>query len=209
MRDTTFGNRLKSLRSVLGKNQKDFAEYVNIPQPSLSAYENDKNSPTLDVLIQIADKCGVSIDWLCGRTNSTINITNLSDIVDVLFQISETNEIGCEITIHDKIENGLDLETANETDDRYRWWTQLKFYGNDKDYPYNADICCIIKKVNNIMTDLKSFGLSKEDYEIAKEHAINHYSLPLTQKQIPNLSRKERLKKHLEYLKENEENEEA
>ncbi|MCI8401340.1 MAG: helix-turn-helix transcriptional regulator [Lachnospiraceae bacterium] len=33
--------------------QQEFAELVNIPQPSISAYENDRNSPNMDVLINI------------------------------------------------------------------------------------------------------------------------------------------------------------
>ena len=44
------GQRIKSLRFTLGKSQKEFAEFLGIPQPSMSAYENGKNSPTIDVV---------------------------------------------------------------------------------------------------------------------------------------------------------------
>lgn len=36
--------RLKYLRSIIKKTQKEFAEFLGIPQPSISAYENGKNN---------------------------------------------------------------------------------------------------------------------------------------------------------------------
>ncbi len=63
-----FGKRLKILReSVLGKTQKELSELLGIPQPTLSSYENGRNIPTIDVAIHIAEKCNISLDWLCGR----------------------------------------------------------------------------------------------------------------------------------------------
>lgn len=47
-------------------SQKDFEDFLSIPQPSLSAYENNRNLPTIDVLINIAKKCYILLDWLCG-----------------------------------------------------------------------------------------------------------------------------------------------
>ncbi len=35
-------------------SQKEFALLLNIPQSLLSAYENNRNSPTMEVLINIA-----------------------------------------------------------------------------------------------------------------------------------------------------------
>lgn len=61
-----FGKNLKKLRSTMNMKQKEFAELLGIPQPSISAYENGRNQPTLDVLITIALRCNISIDWLCG-----------------------------------------------------------------------------------------------------------------------------------------------
>ena len=55
MNNKTVSERLKYLRSINKKTQKEFAEFLGIPQPSMSAYENGKNNPTIDVLI---DKIG-------------------------------------------------------------------------------------------------------------------------------------------------------
>lgn len=199
------GQRIKSLRFALGKSQKAFAEFLGIPQPSMSAYENGKNSPTIDVVMDIAEKCNVSLDWLCGRDEKN-QIRSLSDIADFFYQLlCETNEIGCEIVVHDHIENGMDIEKEGETDDRFRWWTQLKFYGNDKRYPFNRDMCSILRKVNETNEDIVSYSCTPESYERDKESIVNYYTLPVTKKKIPEMSRDERLKKHIEYLKEHNE----
>lgn len=65
---------MKYLRSINKKTQKEFAEFLGIPQPSMSAYENGKNNTTIDVLIDIADKCNVPLDWLAKRSDYTFSL---------------------------------------------------------------------------------------------------------------------------------------
>ena len=201
MKASDFGERIKTLRLALGQSQKEFAKFIGIPQPSMSAYENGKNNPTIDVLINIADKCNVSVDWLCGRQND-ITLSTMSSVANFLYNLMETNEIGCNITVHDHIENSSGMEKENETDDRFRWWTSLTFYGNDARYKYNGDVCQIISKVNENIADLESYAIPKESYDTEKEKTVDYYNLPLTQKTYPQLSREERMRKHIEFLKE-------
>ena len=202
LKTTDFAERIKTLRFSLGKSQKEFAEFIGIPQPSMSAYENGKNNPTLEVLINIADKCNVSLDWLCGR-QTEFALTDLSDVANFFYGLVETNEIGCDIVVHDHIENGLDIEEEGETDDRYRWWTRLTFYGNDSRFSYNGSVCEIIKKVKDNIGDLESYSIPHDSYNTTKEKTINRYSLPLTKKEFPELSREERLRRHIDFLKKN------
>ena len=112
MKASDFGERIKTLRLSLGQSQKEFAKFIGIPQPSMSAYENGKNNPTIDVLINIADKCNVSVDWLCGRQND-ITLSTMSSVANFLYNLMEINEIGCNITVHDHIENSSGMEKEN------------------------------------------------------------------------------------------------
>ncbi len=200
----TFGSRLKLLRTKLSMTQKEFAQHLGIPQPSLSSYENGKNSPTIDVVMQIAETCNISLDWLCGR-DSKFTLGNLGDVADFFYQLLvETKDINCDLVVHDKLTNGTNIETIDETDDKSRWWTRLTFYGNDKKHTLNPDICNIVKKVSEAKSDIESFSCSPESYEAEKKRTIDYYTYPLTKKEMPELSRDERLKKHIEYLKKNE-----
>ena len=60
------GQRIKLLRSGLKLNQTTFAESIGITQSTLSSYENGNVAPSTDVLLTIAIKYHISLDWLFG-----------------------------------------------------------------------------------------------------------------------------------------------
>lgn len=194
MNNTTLGDKLQYLRKDMSLSQKDFADFLGIPQPSLSAYENNRNSPTVDVLINIAKKCNISLDWLCGISSSKHTLSSLSDIADVLYALLETEDIKLDIEIHDHLPNDEETETE-------KWYTSITVYGNDTKHEHNASLCNIIRKVTNDFDDLESYSLSKEMYDLAKEKTKDYYTLPLKQKRFPKLSREERVKKHIDLIK--------
>ena len=75
------------------------------------------------------------------------------------------------------------------------------FYGNDKEHAFNADVCNILKELSDNLFDLESYSITKEQFDSMKNKSVEYYSLPLTQKEFEELSRDERVKKHIEYLK--------
>ena len=115
-KDNIFGIRLKNLRQVIMKQtQKEFSDFIGIPQSTLSTYESGRNKPTLEMAISIANKCNVSIDWLCGREKRA-TIHSLGDLMSILFQIYEAREFSCKTTIHDNV----DIEETGEFYDALR-----------------------------------------------------------------------------------------
>lgn len=193
MKNITLGERIQILRKNMNMSQKVFAEFLEIPQPSLSAYENNRNSPTVDVLINMANKCHISLDWLCGISTFQHQLASLSDVSDFLYSLLETNEIGAEIEIHNHLYDDIETETE-------RWYTRLTFYGNDNNYKYNGDLCNMIKKISNDFKELESYAVSKEMYDLAKEKTREYYLLPLTKKEFPDLDYEELLKKRYDYI---------
>jgi transcriptional regulator with XRE-family HTH domain len=61
-----FSTRLSTLRGDRTKQQ--FANTLGIPQNTYLRYEDAKDTtlPKIDVLAQIAKRCGVSADWMLG-----------------------------------------------------------------------------------------------------------------------------------------------
>ncbi len=196
MSENTVAERLKYLRSINKKTQKEFAEFLGIPQPSMSAYENGKNNPTIDVLIDIADKCNVSLDWLAGRSDYTFGLSSMRDFVLFMYELAMKKEIGFKIIVEDKFPN--DLETEEN-----KWNVKLVFYGNDKEHPFNADVCNILKELSDNLFDLESYSITKDQFDSMKNKSVEYYTLPLTQKEFEELTRDEILKKRIEYLKKN------
>jgi transcriptional regulator with XRE-family HTH domain len=60
----TLGRRIAECRERLGLTQSEFAQRAGISVTFLSEVENDKRKPGTDVILQIADALGVSIDYL-------------------------------------------------------------------------------------------------------------------------------------------------
>lgn len=84
-----FSERLKKLRNSLNITQKDFAEKIGITASALSAYENNLKNPSIAVAKRIAETFGISIDWLCGLTETMNNSNNpqtYSDVINLLIK---------------------------------------------------------------------------------------------------------------------------
>jgi len=89
-----FAIRLKKLRNEMGMTQKDFSEIVGCTSTTLSAYENTLKKPSLDIVRDIAVKCHVSIDWLCGLTDRESyedKIETYTDVINVLLELQKVD----------------------------------------------------------------------------------------------------------------------
>jgi len=60
--------RIRDLREDADLKQKDVAEYLHCSQVSYSYYEIDRRAIPVEVLIQLADFYGVTLDYLVGRS---------------------------------------------------------------------------------------------------------------------------------------------
>ncbi|KJZ83191.1 helix-turn-helix domain-containing protein [Clostridium butyricum] len=84
------GERIKLLRKEQGITQDQLAEYINVSRSSVNGYENDGVEPSLNVLVKIADRFNVSLDYLLERTEEKYNINILdTDTKDFLLKVIE------------------------------------------------------------------------------------------------------------------------
>ncbi|MEQ9617722.1 MAG: helix-turn-helix domain-containing protein [Deltaproteobacteria bacterium] len=58
------GERIKAVRQEFGISQKVFGEGIGIADSYVSEIESGKKTPSLTILLAIAFKYGVSLDWL-------------------------------------------------------------------------------------------------------------------------------------------------
>ncbi len=70
------GKRLKSLRESEHKSQQEVCSALNIEQSTLANYENDKRTPKIDILINLAEYYHVSVDYILGITDQPNKISN-------------------------------------------------------------------------------------------------------------------------------------
>ena len=68
-----FCERLRCLRDERGYTQQNLAEILHVSKNSISHYELGISMPSVDILIQIADIFGVSLDYLLCRSDCNIS----------------------------------------------------------------------------------------------------------------------------------------
>ncbi len=70
-----FSERLKTLRGKA--NKAAFSKLLGFSPPVYQRYEEGR-IPSAENLSVIAERCGVSVDWLLGREEKLHNLTNLT-----------------------------------------------------------------------------------------------------------------------------------
>lgn len=200
MSELKFGERIREVRKNAGCSQKEFCAMLDIPQSTLSAYETDRMQPTVASLVNIATKFNVSLDWLCGIEKSVSTFGTMGDALGSVYDLAEIAGLKIDFKINDHLPN--DTGTANE-----RWFVQMTVYGNDSANPNNADFCNGVRQISENISDLESYSISNETYETEKARLKEYYSRPVSRKEFPELSREERQKKHIEWVKEHFNNE--
>lgn len=195
MSELKFGERIREVRKNAGCSQKEFCAMLDIPQSTLSAYETDRMQPTVASLVNIATKFNVSLDWLCGIEKSVSTFGTMGDALGSVYDLAEIAGLKIDFKINDRLPN--DTETSDE-----KWFVQMTVYGNDSANPNNADFCNGVRQISENISDLESYSISNETYETEKARLKEYYSRPVSKKDFPELSREERQKKHIEWVKE-------
>ena len=62
-----FGERLKKLRKSVGVSQQELASILGLTKACISQYENNTRTPSIEVLVEIANYFEVSVDYLLGN----------------------------------------------------------------------------------------------------------------------------------------------
>ena len=91
--------RLKELREQRRLNQEGLAMKLNVSQSTISAYEIGERTPDLEMLIEMADFFGVSLDYLVGLSDVKQNISQNSlteDELEIVYLYSQLTDIAKE-----------------------------------------------------------------------------------------------------------------
>ena len=80
-----FGSRLKELRQKNGLTQSALADIIGLKPTAISNYEANRNQPSFEVLVQLANHFEVSCDYLLGVSDKYLPVMGEvldKDIVD-------------------------------------------------------------------------------------------------------------------------------
>ncbi|CDB36022.1 dNA-binding protein [Phascolarctobacterium sp. CAG:266] len=102
-----FANRLKSIRMQYQLTHSVLARYcsvfnvINLSQSTLSLWENNKRTPTVDNLQFVADIFAVNLDWLLGRSDEKYSESVIKILEPSSFPLTVTV---CDTTVDVPIE---------------------------------------------------------------------------------------------------------
>lgn len=159
MIEKSFAERIKKLRVSMGLTQKQFGALINVAQTTLSSYEKGSKTPNIDTLYNIAEKCNVSMDWLCGRTNlkNTDNFYSYSDVFKTIVKLCKTVNFSIVEDSNIVYKNDVSqhyLEPKNTiVNDFLNRWRKIKEIYDDKtidDETYNAVVNSLIEQYKDI-----------------------------------------------------------
>lgn len=169
-----FASRLRETRKRMEKSQREFAEMVGCTAATLSSYENGAKSPSLEIVRSIAEKCNISLDWLCGlddkaseRTVSEIN--TYSDLFSVLLNLDK--KYPCLL--------GLD-ETDKENEEQP--------FAILKSYPLlrfdDATVYYFFRDWKKMKSLLENDSIDSEIYELWIEKTLRKFNEPISTKNL-------------------------
>ena len=94
----TFPERIAAIRKKLKLSQESFGELVGVSQRTVAYWESGNRMPSHAVLADLADRLGVSVDYLLGRSNENMTIkkqpaAKRSELIkDIISQIKDLDD---------------------------------------------------------------------------------------------------------------------
>ena len=73
-RESQIGGRLKELRETTGLSARKFAEELGIPYTTYYGYETGAREPGSDFLIKVAERFGVSVDYIIAVSYTHLDV---------------------------------------------------------------------------------------------------------------------------------------
>ena len=157
-----FQKRLKQLREEHPQftTQKEFSEFIEVSQPTLVSYERGSGKPPIDVLCNIAEKCKVSVDWLCGASDVRCAIDKAETYADAFETLTY---------LRDKI--GFKVEIFKDTDPAHR------------DEPPSATISTgfipsvFLEEWESVYTAYKNGSIKEKYYRLIMNDMLSKYDV--------------------------------
>jgi transcriptional regulator with XRE-family HTH domain len=79
----TIGEHIMLLRKQKGLSQADLGKSIGTSGDIVGRYERNIMSPSIEVIIKMADALEVSIDYLVGKTNLQLDKTTLDRLEEI------------------------------------------------------------------------------------------------------------------------------
>lgn len=185
------GRRLKALRKRKGLNQQELAELLGKSLRTVQKYETGEIEVSIAIVNQLAEILESTPTYILGYEVKNEPITNLADIMNLLFQLEKVQGLDFRIEVKKPPRNDL-------------WECSVSFDGKNTDADYNADMCLFLEQWEEQRDDLRTYNSSPSSYRKWQEQTLAYYaatSVDCTEPEdISEEERRQRRKAYMESL---------
>lgn len=187
----TLGQRIKKTRKMMKMTQVEFAKLLDVPQPSISAYEKDKYLPSFEVIGKIMKECNVSFEWLNGYNSvpdSTLTVTDIGNMISQLFEIDSLSfQVEAEKS-HSSSKNKSECIHPKVT---------FTLLNNDA---LGDNLISYLYEMQSVCFDCSNHLISEEESLNKKSQIYEKYMIPISFKKYRETSEKELMETQVKAL---------
>ncbi|WP_281740509.1 helix-turn-helix transcriptional regulator [Holdemanella biformis] len=187
----TMGQRIKKTRKMMKMTQVEFAKLLDVPQPSISAYEKDKYLPSFGVIGKIMKECNVSFEWLNGYNSvpdSTLTVTDIGNMISQLFEIDSLSfQVEAEKS-HSSSKNKSECIHPKVT---------FTLLNNDA---LGDNLISYLYEMQSVCFDCSNHLISEEESLNKKSQIYEKYMIPISFKKYRETSEKELMETQVKAL---------
>ena len=185
----TMGQRIKKTRKMMKMTQVEFAKLLDVPQPSISAY--DKYLPSFEVIGKIMKECNVSFEWLNGYNSvpdSTLTVTDIGNMISQLFEIDSLSfQVEAEKS-HSSSKNKSECIHPKVT---------FTLLNNDA---LGDNLISYLYEMQSVCFDCSNHLISEEESLNKKSQIYEKYMIPISFKKYRETSEKELMETQVKAL---------
>lgn len=187
----TMGQRIKKTRKMMKMTQVEFAKLLDVPQPSISAYEKDRYLPSFEVIGKIMKECNVSFEWLNGYNSvpdSTLTVTDIGNMISQLFEIDSLSfQVEAEKS-HSSSKNKSECIHPKVT---------FTLLNNDA---LGDNLISYLYEMQSVCFDCSNHLISEEESLNKKSQIYEKYMIPISFKKYRETSEKELMETQVKAL---------
>ena len=187
----TMGQRIKKTRKMMKMTQVEFAKLLDVPQPSISAYEKDKYLPSFEVIGKIMKECNLSFEWLNGYNSvpdSTLTVTDIGNMISQLFEIDSLSfQVEAEKS-HSSSKNKSECIHPKVT---------FTLLNNDA---LGDNLISYLYEMQSVCFDCSNHLISEEESLNKKSQIYEKYMIPISFKKYRETSEKELMETQVKAL---------
>ena len=187
----TMGQRIKKTRKMMKMTQVEFAKLLDVPQPSISAYEKDKYLPSFEVIGKIMKECNVSFEWLNGYNSvpdSTLTVTDIGNMISQLFEID---------SLSFQVEAEKSHSSSKDKSECIHPKVTFTLLNNDA---LGDNLISYLYEMQSVCFDCSNHLISEEESLNKKSQIYEKYMIPISFKNYRGTSEKELMETQVKAL---------